>query len=99
MYIGGGSAEVGLKTGNVEDWDPGSGKITSWHASPASLEKAMQAPESPVPIGYMQAGHLRGHVEYATKGFDYSRVVMGSWDVPGRCDVRTMSYVINTHLR
>jgi hypothetical protein len=24
---------------------------------------------------------------------------MGSWDVPGRCDIRTMSYVINSHLR
>jgi 2-O-sulfo trehalose long-chain-acyltransferase len=47
----------------------------------------------------MQAGHLRGFVEFAERGFDYSRVVMGSWDIPGRCDIRTMSYVINAHLR
>lgn len=99
MFIGGGSAGVGLKTGTIDDWETGSGKVTSWHASPASREKAKQAPVSPVPIGYMQAGHLRGHVEYASKGFDYSRVVMGSWDAPGRCDIRTMTYVINAHLR
>ena len=24
---------------------------------------------------------------------------MGSWDVPGRCDIRAMTYVINAHLR
>src|SRR5262245_11872220 len=47
----------------------------------------------------MQAGHLRGFVEFAQRGFDYSRVVMGSWDIPGSCDIRTMSYVINAHLR
>lgn len=99
MYIGGGSAEVGLTTGNIDDWDPGDAKITSWHGSPASKAKAMQAPISPVPIGYMQVGHLRGYVEYLEKGWDYSRVVMGSWDVPGRCDIRTMSYVINSHIR
>jgi hypothetical protein len=71
----------------------------SWHASPASRAKALQAPVSPVPIGYMQAAHLRGFVEYEERGLDYARVVMGSWEVPGQCDIRTMSYVINAHLR
>ena len=99
MYIGGGSAGVGLVTGRVENWEPGSGSVVSWHASPASRAKALQAPVSPVPIGYMQAGHLRGFCEFAERGFDYSRVVMGSWDVPGWCDIRTMSFVINAHLR
>jgi Condensation domain len=47
----------------------------------------------------MQAGHLRGYVEFGERGLDYSRAVMGSWDVPGRCDIRAMTYVINAHLR
>jgi hypothetical protein len=47
----------------------------------------------------MQAGHLRGYVEFRERGLDYSRTVMGSWDVPGRCDIRAMTYVINAHLR
>ena len=99
MYIGGGSAGVGLITGRVQSWESGSGSVVSWHASTASRAKALQAPVSPVPIGYMQAAHLRGFCEYAERGLDYARVVMGSWEVPGRCDIRTMSYVINTHLR
>jgi hypothetical protein len=47
----------------------------------------------------MQIGHLRGFVEFRDRGLDYSRAVMGSWDVPGRCDIRAMTYVINAHLR
>jgi hypothetical protein len=47
----------------------------------------------------MQGGHLRGFVEFKERGLDYSRAVMGSWDVPGRCDIRAMTYVINAHVR
>ncbi|MEZ0366474.1 condensation domain-containing protein [Mycobacterium sp. pUA109] len=85
--------------GTVYDWAPGSGSVVSWHASPASLAKARQAPVSAVPVGYMQSQHLRGFREFADRGLDYSRLVMGRWDRPGRCDIRAMSYVINSHLR
>jgi hypothetical protein len=47
----------------------------------------------------MQAGHLRGFVEFRDRGVDYSRAIIGSWDVPGRCDIRALTYVINAHLR
>ncbi|ORW40107.1 acyltransferase [Mycobacterium paraense] len=52
-----------------------------------------------MPPSSMQAGHLRGFVEFRDRGLDYSRAVMGSWEVPGRCDIRAMTYVINAHLR
>jgi 2-O-sulfo trehalose long-chain-acyltransferase len=47
----------------------------------------------------MQEAHLRGFTSYRARGFDYARLVIGSGDEPGRCDVRVMSYVINSHLR
>ena len=47
----------------------------------------------------MQAAHLRGYVEFRERGLDYARTIMGSWDVPGRCDIRAMTYVLNAHLR
>ena len=28
-----------------------------------------------------------------------SRLCIGSWDLPGRCDVRVLTYIINAHLR
>lgn len=99
MFIGGGSEHDGMKVGNAYDWDPGDGIVITWEPTPACLAKAQQAPASSVPASCMQAGHLRGFVEFRDKGLDYSRAIMGSWEVPGRCDIRAMTYVINTHLR
>jgi 2-O-sulfo trehalose long-chain-acyltransferase len=98
LFVGTGSAR-GLFVGTVNDWVPKSGKIVSWQASPASLEKARQAAVSDVPISAMQEAHLRGFSRYAAQGLDYARLVIGSGDEPGRCDVRAMNYVINSHLR
>jgi len=98
LFVGAGSAR-GLFVGTVNDWVPKAGRIVSWQASPASLEKARQAPISDVPLSAMQEAHLRGFSRYAARGLDYARLVIGSGDEPGRCDVRAMNYVINSHLR
>ncbi|MET0455204.1 MAG: condensation domain-containing protein [Mycobacterium sp.] len=83
----------------IDEWDPGTGSVTSWHGSPASRAKAMAAPVSTVPASYMQAQHIRGFHEFAERGLDYSRMISVSWDQPGQCDLRAMNYVINAHLR
>ena len=93
MLVGGGSAQVGLIVGTVYDWLPEPGSFVSWQPSAASLEKARQAPISDVPVSNMQRYHLRGFSDFAARGLDYARLVMGSADEPGRCDVRTMGYV------
>jgi 2-O-sulfo trehalose long-chain-acyltransferase len=98
LFVGAGSAR-GLFVGTVNDWVPKPGRIVCWQASPASLEKARQAPISDVPLSAMQEAHLRGFSRYAARGLDYARLVIGSGDEPGRCDVRAMNYVINSHLR
>lgn len=98
MLIGAGPAH-GLFVGTVHDWEPGPGKIVSWQASSASLENARRAPVSDVPLSTMQEAHIRGFSRYAEQGLDYARLVIGSADEPGRCDVRAMSFVINSHLR
>jgi hypothetical protein len=85
--------------GSIDEWVPGPGSVVSWHASPASLSKAAQAPASDVPASYMQAQHLRGFCEQTARGLDYSRLLIVTGDVAGRCDIRAMSYVINAHLR
>jgi hypothetical protein len=88
-----------LFVGIVYDWVPEPGRVVYWQASPASLEKARQAPVSDVPVSAMQEAHLRGFSRFAARGLNYARLVIGSGDEPGRCDVRAMSYVINSHLR
>lgn len=99
MFIGGGSEHDSLRVGNAYDWNPEPGPVITWEPTPGCAAKARQAPVSPVPPSSMQAGHLRGFVEFRERGLDYSRAVMGSWEVPGRCDIRAMTYVINAHLR
>ena len=37
--------------------------------------------------------------EYADQELDMARLCIAAWDIPGLCDVRAMSYVINAHLR
>lgn len=98
MFVSDGRAQ-GLFVGTVYDWAPEPGRIVCWAPSPRSLEKAKQAPVSDVPLSAMQEGHLRGFSRYAARGLDYARLVIGSGDEPGRCDIRVMSYVINSHLR
>jgi Condensation domain len=95
VFVGAGS----VKAGTIDDWVAGPGSVVSWHPSTATLKKARQAPVNAAPASYMQAQHLRGFCEFAARGLDYSRLVMGSWDRPGRCDIRALTYVINAHLR
>ncbi len=87
----------GIRT--LEDWRPDPGRVICWHASPASEAKARRAPVSPVPPSYQQAQHLRRFSDHVARGLDMSRLMIFTWDLPGRCDVRAMNYAINAHLR
>lgn len=85
--------------GTVHNWDPGAGRVISWHPAPLAHRKARQAPISDVPVSYQQTQHLRRFSEHATRGLDMNRLNVGAWDIPGVCDVPTMTLAINAHLR
>jgi hypothetical protein len=61
--------------------------------------KAKEAPVSSIPASYMQGQHIQGTYEQQAKGLDYSRLLIATCELPGRCDIRAMSYVINAHIR
>ena len=88
---------LGLES--IGNWTPAPGTVWQWLASPQSLEKARRAPLSTVPPSYIQARHLRALREQTAKGLDMSRLLVTALDIPGQCDIRTMTYVINSHLR
>jgi hypothetical protein len=85
--------------GAISDWVPDPGWVVSWQPSPTSLAQAREAPVSAVPPSHQQARHLRNFRDHAARGVDMSRLCIGSWDIPGQCDVRVLTYVINAHLR
>lgn len=57
-----------ITVGALEEWSLRPGSVTSWHPTPASIDKARQAPVSPVPVSYMQGQHLRNYCERAAEG-------------------------------
>jgi hypothetical protein len=85
--------------GPIHDWVPDSGSVVSWDPSAASLARAKVAPPNDVPASHMQADHLRSYRHYADHDLDMARLCIAAWDIPGRCDIRAMTYVINAHLR
>ena len=88
-----------LDVSTINEWALASGTLISWHPSPSSRAKALEAPVSAVPPSYVQARHLRSFCEQGARGLDHSRLLVASVEVSGRCDLRTMTYVINAHLR
>ncbi|OBH82330.1 acyltransferase [Mycobacterium scrofulaceum] len=83
----------------LRDWTPQARSVICWHASPATKAKAEAAPSSMVPPSYQQTQHLRRYSDHAARGLDMSRLMIFTWEVPGRCDVRAMNYAINAHIR
>lgn len=88
-----------LTIGSIDQWKVTAGPVVTWAPTAASKAKALEAPVSEVPPGYMQIQHIRGTKEFAERGLDYSRLLIAAYDAPGQCDLRTMSYVINAHVR
>ncbi|OBH19475.1 acyltransferase [Mycobacterium sp. E1715] len=83
----------------LQDWTPQARSVICWHASPAARAKAAAAPPSPVPPSYQQTQHLRRYSDHAARGLDMSRLMIFTWEVPGRCDIRAMNYAVNAHIR
>ena len=63
------------------------------------MAKARLAPVSSVPVSYMQAQHIRGVYDRATAGLDYSRQIIATCEVPGKCDIEAMNVALNSYLR
>ena len=84
----------------IHDWgSPPPGQLITWNPPPGILLKIREAPVSAVPPSYQQAQHLRSYTDYAARGSEMARLFILAWDIPGRCDIRAMTHVINTYLR
>lgn len=88
-----------ITIGALDDWLPSAGAVVSWHPTPAAAEQVRHAPVSTVPVSYMQGQHLRNFHERTTAGLDFSRQIIATCEVPGRCDIAAMDYAVNTYLR
>ncbi len=83
----------------IHDWADTPGSVITWSPSPACLETVAGAPLSAVPPSYQQEQHIRTYRQHSANGLEMARLLIPAWRMPGRCDVRAMTYVINAYLR
>lgn len=88
-----------VEIASIEEWEPRPGSVISWIPTPATLASAQAAPISDVPASYVQARHLHGLIRQRGRGTEHSRLFIAACQLPGRCDIRAMTYVINAHLK
>ena len=88
-----------ITVGALDEWPLTPGSVISWHPTAAAAEKARAAPISSVPVSYMQTQHLRNYSERTAAGLNFSRQIIASCEVAGRCDISAMDRAVNAYLR
>ena len=88
-----------ITVGALDEWSLNPGSVTSWHPTAAAQDKARQAKISAVPVSYMQSQHLRNYSERTAAGLNFSRQIIASCEVAGRCDIAAMDHAVNAYLR
>lgn len=83
----------------IHDWVDAPGTVTSWAPSPGCRSKVADAPRGDVPASYQQEQHVRTYRSHSANGLEMARLLIPAWNIPGRCDVRAMTFVINSYLR
>ncbi|MEH3157327.1 MAG: acyltransferase, partial [Gordonia paraffinivorans] len=73
-----------INFGLIDEWTPQPGRVTTWHATPASVEAAAVAPTSDVPASYQQQSYLRAARRNENAGFRFSRLCLISFDIGAR---------------
>ena len=83
----------------INDWVDTPGSVVTWGPSAGCSAKVAQAPVSDVPGSFQQEQHIRNYRQHSANGLEMARLLTPAWNVPGRCDIRAMTYVINAYLR
>ena len=83
----------------INEWADSPGSVVSWGPSPGCVTKVAQAPATDVPASYQQEQHIRTYRDHSANGLEMARLLIPTWNISGRCDIRAMTYVINSYLR
>lgn len=84
---------------SVHDWVGEPGRVVSWQPSASAVTKMSNAPISSVPVSYQQEQHIRTFDRRRTEAADMARLNVPAWNLPGQCDLRAMTHVINAYVR
>ena len=85
--------------GPIKAWQPGTGPVTTWTASPGAREAMRAAERNALPPSFQQAGHLRAAFYGKALGRQLPRLMVVSWRIPGVCDIAAMTEAVTAHIR
>lgn len=85
--------------GLIDEWQPRTGRLTIWSASPQSVSEAEQAPVHPTPPSHQQEEYLRTAARKADSDVRPSRLYVGTFDQPTPLEHAAMTTSINNFLR
>ncbi|HTX97530.1 MAG TPA: condensation domain-containing protein [Mycobacterium sp.] len=85
--------------GDINQWQPPNGAVTTWMASPAGRAAAQSARRGDVPASYQQIQHLWTAYEGSAMGLRQPRLMVVAWEIAGVCDLAAMTAAITTHVR
>lgn len=83
----------------IHDWVDAPGSMVTWSPAPGCLTKVAGAPANDVPASFQQEQHIRTYRAHSANGLEMARLLIPAWNMPGRCDIRAMTFVINSYLR
>lgn len=83
----------------IHDWVDAPGSVVTWSPSPGCRKKVVEAPVNDVPPSFQQEQHIRTYRKHSANGMEMARLLIPAWNMPGRCDIRAMTFVINAYLR
>lgn len=85
--------------GNIYEWQPPHGPLTTWTAAPSAHEAARAARRSDLAPSYQQNQHLWTAYQAKAINRQLPRLMVVAWDIPGLCDIQAMTAAINAHVR
>ncbi|OBH48994.1 acyltransferase [Mycobacterium mantenii] len=85
--------------GNIQEWQPPNGPLTMWTLAPTAHDAARAARPSRLSPSYQQSQHLWAANIGKAMNRQLPRLMVVAWDIPGVCDVPSMTATINAHVR
>lgn len=88
-----------ITIGSLDEWALAPGAVIAWRPTAISQERAQYAPASSVPVSYMQRQHLQNYYDQTSAGRTFSRQIIASCKIIGKCDISAMGRALNAYLR
>ena len=83
---------------SLAQWQSEPGQVISWKPCASSIESIARAEIVDIPPSHQQEQHLLSFQARHTKKTDFERLIIVRWQLPGHCDIKSLTDAIHFHL-